>query len=137
MASQYARWPVTRLKRVLSERGAITRGRKEQLVERLEAYDRTFNFVPEPIVLPQPDAVDWPQSGFQQLQSMHVHLLPKITKEQIEPYFIFRLAGDKHAASDVKALVKGRLIKDAVEFWPVPFLCREVKSTLVVLLLQP
>ncbi|XP_056005483.1 uncharacterized protein LOC125659233 [Ostrea edulis] len=44
---------------------------------------------------------------------MHVHLLPKITTEQIEAYFIFRLAGDKYAASDVKALVKGRLIKDA------------------------
>ena len=60
---------------------------------RLEAYDRNFNFRGEQITLPKPDDVVWPLGGFQQLQVAHKMLLPKITEEQIESYFIYRMAG--------------------------------------------
>uniref|UniRef100_A0A8W8MH66 SAP domain-containing protein n=1 Tax=Magallana gigas TaxID=29159 RepID=A0A8W8MH66_MAGGI len=46
-------WTVQKLKRDLSSRGASTLGRKQNLVERLEPYDRNFDFKPDPIILPQ------------------------------------------------------------------------------------
>jgi hypothetical protein len=47
-------------------------------------------------------------SGFQQLRSDHKIMLPKITEEQIEGYFLYRMADDREASGDVKALEKGK-----------------------------
>lgn len=60
---------------------------------RLEAYDRNANFQQPPVLLPDPLDVNWPTTGFQQLNSEHRKLLPSITREQIEAYFLHRLAG--------------------------------------------
>lgn len=47
-------------------------------------------------------------SGFQQLRSDHKIMLPKITEQQIEGYFLYRMADDREASGDVKALEKGK-----------------------------
>ncbi|XP_063415866.1 uncharacterized protein LOC134697517 [Mytilus trossulus] len=88
----YITWSVPALKKELSLRGAVTRGRKTDLIERLNAYDRNKNFQEEPVILPEPLDVGWPVSGFRQLLAEHKMVLPKITKEQIDAYFVYRLA---------------------------------------------
>ncbi|XP_071150729.1 uncharacterized protein [Mytilus edulis] len=109
----YITWSVPALKKELSLRGAVTRGRKTYLIERLNAYDRNKNFQEEPVILPEPLDVGWPVSGFRQLLAEHKMVLPKITKEQIDAYFVYRLAGDKQCAADIKALTKGQLMYDS------------------------
>ena len=75
---------------------------------RLRAYDRNADFRGIPVVLPEPLDPQWPISGFQQLRSDHKIMLPKITEEQIEGYFLYRMADDREASGDVKALEKGK-----------------------------
>lgn len=61
---------------------------------RLKAYDRNRDFQPPPLEsVPAPVSVGWPVSGYQQLQKDHKVFLPKITKEQIDQYFVYRIAG--------------------------------------------
>lgn len=59
----------------------------------LGVYDRTFNFKPDPIILPQYVPTEWPRAGYQQLlETTHKAVLPKISVDQIEAYY--RLAGN-------------------------------------------
>lgn len=60
---------------------------------RLESYDRNKNFLPPPVLLPEPLDVNWPSTGFQQLKPDHQGLLPVVTRDQTEAYFLHRLAG--------------------------------------------
>lgn len=62
-------------------------------IGRLEAYDRNKNFKEDPILLPEPLDVGWPVAGFKQILQEHKCIIPKITREQIEAYFLYRLAG--------------------------------------------
>ncbi|WAR12324.1 hypothetical protein MAR_026504 [Mya arenaria] len=82
--------------------GASTAGRKEDLILRLEAYDRNLDFKGEPILLLEPLDTDWPESGFHQLQLEHRILLPKLSRPQIDGYFKYREATDKNITSDIK-----------------------------------
>lgn len=77
-------------------------------MHRLLAYDRNRNFQPPSIDIPTPAAVQWPTSGYRQLIPDHRHILAKLTREQIEGYFLYRLAGDKQINGDIKALQKGQ-----------------------------
>ncbi|XP_071138802.1 uncharacterized protein [Mytilus edulis] len=86
-AGDYITWSVPALQKELSLRGAVTRGRKTDLIERLNAYDRNKNCQEEPVILPEPLDVGWPVSGFRQLLAEHKMVMPKITKEQIDAYF--------------------------------------------------
>ncbi|XP_062603717.1 uncharacterized protein LOC134265512 [Saccostrea cucullata] len=106
-------WPVSRLKKELVDRGARTTGRKTQLIDRLRAYIRNDNFTPASIKLPEPSVVDWPTSGFKQLQKDHHLILRKISKEQIEAYFIYRMADDRQARNDLKSITKGQLMYES------------------------
>ncbi|KAJ8307122.1 hypothetical protein KUTeg_015206 [Tegillarca granosa] len=128
MAARKYGLTVQKLKRKLSYRGAATTGRKADLIERQEnslirykilfylmtsyqniqltAYDRNFNFKNPVIDLPKADHVGWPVSGFKQLVLDHRLLFSKLTKEQIDGYFIYRLAGIQ-MTGDLKALEKG------------------------------
>ncbi|XP_048772140.2 uncharacterized protein LOC125678072 [Ostrea edulis] len=110
MANRYFALTVVQLKKELACRNATTQGRKIDLVRRLEAYDRNANFQQPPVLLPDPLDVNWPTTGFQQLNSEHRKLLPSITREQIEAYFLHRLAGDNEAACDIKAVKNGELL---------------------------
>ena len=60
---------------------------------RLEAYDRNENFQEDPVLLPEPLDAGWPVTGYKQVLPEHKSLLPKITREQIEAYFLYRLEG--------------------------------------------
>ncbi|XP_048254636.1 uncharacterized protein LOC124112985 [Haliotis rufescens] len=110
MASQYLLWSVPKLKCALFQRKASTAGRKLELIERLESYDRNDDFVGPSVSIPRPDDTSWPVSGFQQLMPSHRQLLPPISKETIEGYFIYRMAGANQAAHDIKAIEKGYLM---------------------------
>uniref|UniRef100_A0A8W8IXM2 SAP domain-containing protein n=1 Tax=Magallana gigas TaxID=29159 RepID=A0A8W8IXM2_MAGGI len=92
MASRYITWTVPQLKKELIQRDASTHGRKTDLIERLESYDRNKNFLPPPVLLPEPLDVNWPSTGFQQLKPDHQGLLPVVTRDQTEAYFLHRLA---------------------------------------------
>lgn len=59
--------------------------------------------VPAPVTV----SVGWPVSGYQQLQKDHKVFLPKITKEQIDQYFVYRIAGDNQFTKDIKAVSNG------------------------------
>eukprot|EP00105_Crassostrea_gigas_P029744 XP_011451771.1 PREDICTED: uncharacterized protein LOC105345344 [Crassostrea gigas] len=109
MASRsYLTWSVPKLRAELATRGASVGGRKTDLIERLKAYDRNRDFQPPPLEsVPAPVSVGWPVSGYQQLQKEHKVFLPKITKEQIDQYFVYRMAGDKQFTKDIKAVSKG------------------------------
>lgn len=64
-------------------------------LRRLKAYVRNFNFKPDPIILPQSVPTEWPRAGYQQLlDTTHKAVLPKMSVEQIETYFIYKLAGN-------------------------------------------
>ena len=43
--------------------------------------------------LPEPLDAGWPVTGYKQVLPEHKSLLPKITREQIEEYFLYILAG--------------------------------------------
>ncbi|CAG2203849.1 unnamed protein product [Mytilus edulis] len=74
----------------------------------LRAYDRNANFRGVPVNLPEPLEPQWPLTGFQQLRPEHKIMLPKLTTEQIEGYFLYRMAEDRQASGDIKALEKGK-----------------------------
>ncbi|XP_048779437.2 uncharacterized protein LOC125682910 [Ostrea edulis] len=82
-------------------------------IGRLEAYDRNENFKEDPILLPEPLDVGWPVAGFKQILQEHKCIIPKITREQIEAYFLYRLADDRQCTGDLKALVKGQDMFDS------------------------
>lgn len=83
------------------------------LLCRLEAYDRNNNFQGVPVLLPEPTIPDWPVSGFKQLMPVHKIQLPKIRRALVESYFEIRMAMDKRAMSDLKAIQKGEALLDS------------------------
>ena len=52
MPANYGKWTIPQLHQELRLRGARIEGRKQELVDRLEAYDRNRNFRRDPVVLP-------------------------------------------------------------------------------------
>ncbi|KAJ8310006.1 hypothetical protein KUTeg_011871, partial [Tegillarca granosa] len=79
----------------------------------LVAYDRNFNFKTPALEIPQPDIAIWPVTGYRQLLPEHRLIFSKLTKEQIDGYFIYRLKGDKQITGDLKALEKGKSMYEA------------------------
>jgi hypothetical protein len=84
---------------------------------RLEAYDRNQDFRGEVVILPEPLDPDWPGDGFHQLQLEHQIHLPKLTKEQIDGYFKYRMADDNEQISDLKALQKGKKMYESQKIY--------------------
>ncbi len=60
---------------------------------RLVAYDRNHNFKPPLIEIPEATDIEWPKHGYKQLIADHRLVFSKVTREQIDGYFLFRLAG--------------------------------------------
>ncbi|XP_013391521.1 uncharacterized protein LOC106159688 [Lingula anatina] len=103
----HASLTVNELKRKLLECGALTTGRKCELIERLDAYERNANFSEEPIFVPKPDFVEWPNTGFKTLRQEHSEQLPAIFLGPIEGYFLHHQVAER-TVKDIKALEKGR-----------------------------
>ncbi|XP_074035855.1 uncharacterized protein [Leptinotarsa decemlineata] len=81
----YSTWRIAPLKEELKRRGATLRGKKADLVERLEAYDRNFNFENIPQERPELQMKLPERNMFRDVNSNM--LLPPITKEHINYYF--------------------------------------------------
>ncbi|XP_014669636.1 PREDICTED: uncharacterized protein LOC106810716 [Priapulus caudatus] len=111
--ADYSKWTVNKIKEELTLRNASTRGRKENLIERLEAYDRNRNFENVETILPPPEITEWPTAGFKQLVMEHKVVLPKITRGQILGYFKYRQASDKQITGDLKSIEKGQLLLES------------------------
>jgi hypothetical protein len=75
---------------------------------RLKAYDRNSDFKGTPVILPDPLSPHWPIAGFKPLRPEHKILLPKVTLDQVEAYFLYRMANDREACNDIKAMEKGK-----------------------------
>lgn len=66
-------------------------------LRRLKVYDRNFDFKPDLLILPQNvhEPTEWPLTGYQKLLEItNKAILPKMSGEQIEAYFIYILAGN-------------------------------------------
>ena len=88
----YNIWTVPKLKAELVTRGAVTTGRKADLVDRLTAHDRNQDFQQPPVVIPEASDVEWPKAGFKELIPDHRLVFAKVTRVQIDGYFLYRMA---------------------------------------------
>jgi hypothetical protein len=118
MSDPYSKWTVVLLKVELSKRGARITGRKHELIERLEAYDRNDDFSANTLqitdTMPMPS---WPAiTEFHTITTSDRDLLPAVTLPHIQLYVLHRqkvLSGD--ASADVSAMKKGdRMAKETV-----------------------
>jgi hypothetical protein len=111
MESNYGKMTIAQLKNELERRGAKVTGRKKELIERLESYDKHSNFsgpsfeLPDSVSLP-----DWPVSGFTSVTKNHRENIPKICKAHIEQYVLYRQGSDRQSVKDKSSLKKGALM---------------------------
>jgi hypothetical protein len=81
MAANYCVWTVKQLKATLSERGAKTSGRKAELIDRIESYERNDDFRGT-TVIQMPEALSMPDfpniSTFRTLTDTDQAMLPKV-----------------------------------------------------------
>ena len=110
--SDYGKLTVAQLKVELERRGAKVTGRKKELVERLEAYEKNCNFQSKSVVeLPSLNPMPiWPNGTFSSLTQMHHAEVPKIRAEHIEQYVLYRQVCDQTSAEDKNSLKKGALM---------------------------
>ena len=79
------------LKVELVQRGASTRGKREDLIQRLISFDLNNNFQNDPISIPEPIPMpNWPNQGFKSLTESDRELVPAVSREQIEMYVLYR-----------------------------------------------
>jgi len=62
----------------------------------LTAYDRNQDFQQPPVVIPEASDVEWPKAGYKELIPDHQLVFAKVTREQIDGYFLYRMAGNIH-----------------------------------------
>ena len=103
-----SRWKVIDYQRALAARGAKVSGRKKDLIERLEAYERNDNFGAAPIVLDGDPLPNFPEmSKFRTLTSSDRGMIPKIGKSHITEYVLWRQALDDEPNEDISAIANG------------------------------
>jgi hypothetical protein len=94
---QFAHLTVQKLKLELSKRGAKTGGRKAELIECLEAYDRNQNFQSFEVQLPSESPMpNWPDVHlFRSVTATHRDIMPQIHQTQIDQYVLYRQCADQ------------------------------------------
>lgn len=107
-------WTVAQLKRELSARGARVSGRKGELIQRLEDYDKNDDFrgpsIPVPESSPMPA---WPQNAlFKSITDRDRDVLPPLPKDAVEKYVKYRQTTDRLANSDSSAMKQGLKLFD-------------------------
>lgn len=116
-------WKLKELQIELRQRGAKVTGRKFELIERLEAYDKNQNFVqpsqPTPCEVPMPN---WPQSGFKSVTASDQHSLPNITSDVIRDYVLVRQGIDRRQNLDYSSMKKGLKMKESSAVLALSFL---------------
>jgi hypothetical protein len=58
--------------------------------------DRNHNFQQPPVVIPEASDVEWPKAGYKELIPDQRLVFAKVTREQINGYFLYRMAGNIH-----------------------------------------
>ncbi|KAJ8726081.1 hypothetical protein PYW07_000779 [Mythimna separata] len=84
----YSYWTVSQLKEELRQRNASTAGKKAVLIERLEAYDRNFNFNANQgpgTSLSDPQYQCPPTSSFKDINADSP--IPALNRQEIQSYF--------------------------------------------------
>jgi hypothetical protein len=115
MENNYGRMTVAQLKNQLEQRDAKVTGRKKELIERLESYDKHSNFAGPSTSFQLPDSVsmpDWPLSGFTSVTKNHRENIPPIRQAHIEQYVLYRQGSDHQSVKDKSSLKKGALMAD-------------------------
>ena len=105
------------IKKALAERGAKTTGKKEELIERLVAYEENDDFRGPAITLPEADPMPEfpPIAFFRTLTTSDKDTMPQITKSIIEQYVLYRQVQDEEQNRDVSSLKKGeKMSKEAI-----------------------
>jgi hypothetical protein len=103
------------LRLICDERGIKKTGRKSEIVDRLEYYDRNDDFragpsIPIPESNPMPS---WPpMGGFRTLTVSDQCVIPRILPAHIEHYVLHRQVQDRESNHDVSALKKGDRMAD-------------------------
>lgn len=92
-SSKFCELSLTELKKELSKRGAWTTGRKAELLERLQAYERNKNFNgSEQNFLPPIPFQFFIEGPFKSLTLKHRNLLPRTIVPSVKEYFVFHQA---------------------------------------------
>lgn len=116
--TEYGSWSVDKLRKELRLRGGRVTGPKNDLVCRLEAYDRNDDFrgssssfvmIPPAIQMP-----NWPTTGFRTLTTSDKDRLPPLTSERVQEYIVFRQSVDMASNMDLKAILQGQQLFDSV-----------------------
>ena len=113
MDPNYGNLTIAQLKIELERRGAKVTGRKKELIERLESYEKYANFASPSISFNLPDNIPmptWPMSGFASLTPTSRENIPKICNAHIEQYVLYRQGCDKQSVKDKSSLKKGSLM---------------------------
>ena len=110
-----SRWKVKDYQRELAARGAKVTGRKKELIQRLEDYERNDNFGAVPLVLGEDPLPEFPDiSKFKTLTVSHREEVPKISKSHVEQYVLWRQSLDKEQNNDVSAIKNGEKMIEEV-----------------------
>ena len=104
-----SRWKVIDYQRALAARGAKVTGRKKELIERLEAYERNDNFGASPVVPEGGDPLPhFPEmSNFRSLTTSDREAVPKICHSHVKEYVLWRQALDQEPNEDASAIANG------------------------------
>ena len=108
--NNFSELTVEKLKYELLRRGAKTTGRKAELIERLEAYERNQDFCSTVILTPEENQMPaWPDKCFfHSITSSHRNEIPKIEQSQINQYVLYRQCNDNSENQDISAIKKGK-----------------------------
>lgn len=114
----YKTWTIPKIQQELKKRGAKRiSGRKAELIERLEAYDRNNNFAGPSASLPTEEQMpEFPDiSNFRSITEQMQDLVPPIRKEHVQQYVLFRQGHDSEANENVSAMTNEEEMEDSVQ----------------------
>ncbi len=74
----------------------------------MAAYEKNAGFSDPVVIVPKTTLPDWPSSGFEQITNDHQDVMPPITEEHVQEYFVERQLKDTLPSSNVKGLELGR-----------------------------
>ena len=108
------KWTVKDYQRALASRGAKVSGRKQELIERLAAYERNDDFGFQPVALEADPLPHFPDiTKFRTLTNSDKNLVPKIARSHVVQYVIYRQ--DLDAPTKVtKAIERGEKMAGSV-----------------------
>uniref|UniRef100_A0A2A4J5H1 SWIM-type domain-containing protein n=1 Tax=Heliothis virescens TaxID=7102 RepID=A0A2A4J5H1_HELVI len=126
----YSTWKICELKEELRKRGASLRGRKADLIERLESYDLNYNFGQAVVVDDEPSLVLPPMESYRDINSNTK--LPPLNKTQIRHYLsISDKKMDKvEQLYESRHLVTARSFIDAIKNTYLKGTCRKTMKNL-------